>query len=32
MTAVESDPALLLDRLAAYQPPNVVKVAGRDTL
>jgi len=32
MTAVETDPAALLDRLAAYVPPNVVKVAGRDTL
>ncbi|NFV79320.1 TIGR00730 family Rossman fold protein [Magnetospirillum aberrantis] len=32
MTAVESDPARLLDRLAAYVPPNVVKVAGRDTI
>ena len=32
MTAVECDPAALLDRLAAYAPPNVVKVAGRDTI
>lgn len=32
MAAVESDPATLLDRLAAYQPPDVVKVAGRDTI
>lgn len=32
MTAVETDPAALLDRLAAYVPPNVVKVAGRDTV
>lgn len=32
MTAVETDPATLLDRLAAYVPPNVVKVAGRDTV
>ncbi len=32
MAAVESDPAALLDRLAAYVPPNVVKVAGRDTI
>lgn len=32
MTAVESDPAALLDRLAAYQPPDTVKVAGRDTI
>lgn len=32
MTAVESDPATLLDRLAAYQPPDTVKVAGRDTI
>lgn len=32
MTAVESDPATLLDRLATYQPPNVVKVAGSDTI
>lgn len=32
MTAVESDPATLLNRLAAYQPPDTVKVAGRDTI
>lgn len=32
MTAVDSDPAALLDRLAAYQPPDTVKVAGRDIL
>ncbi len=32
MTAVEQDPATLLDQLAAYAPPTVVKVAGRDTV
>ena len=32
MTAVESDPAALLNRLNAYVPPNVVKVAERDTI
>lgn len=32
MTAVETDPATLLDRLAAYVPPNIAKLAGRDTV
>jgi len=32
MVAVESDAAVLLDRLAAYEPPHVVKVAGRATI
>ncbi|MGE5504971.1 MAG: TIGR00730 family Rossman fold protein [Actinomycetota bacterium] len=31
MVAVESDPAALLDRLAAYSPPEVVRVIDRDT-
>jgi uncharacterized protein (TIGR00730 family) len=31
MVAVESDPAVLLDRLAAYIPPAVVRVIDRDT-
>lgn len=32
MVAVESAPAALLDRLAAYRPPETVKVVGRDTI
>ena len=32
MTAVETDPATLLDRLAAYVAPNIAKLAGRDTV
>ncbi|MBX9634896.1 MAG: TIGR00730 family Rossman fold protein [Magnetospirillum sp.] len=31
MVAVESDPAALLARLTAYQPPPMVKVIARDT-
>ncbi|MBI5163711.1 MAG: TIGR00730 family Rossman fold protein [Magnetospirillum sp.] len=31
MVAVESDPARLLDRFAAYRPPEVVRVIDRDT-
>lgn len=32
MVAMDSDPAALLDRLAAYRPPDMVKVMGRDTI
>ena len=32
MVAVESDPAVLLSKLAAYQPPETVRVVGRDTV
>ncbi|HTH18372.1 MAG TPA: TIGR00730 family Rossman fold protein [Magnetospirillum sp.] len=32
MVAVESDPARLLARLAAYQPPETVRVVGKDTV
>lgn len=31
MAAVETDPAVLLARLAAYQPPETVQVIARDT-
>lgn len=31
MAAVEADPIHLLERLAAYQPPPVIKVIARDT-
>ena len=31
MVAVEQNPATLLDRFAAYTPPQVVRVIGRDT-
>lgn len=31
MVAVESAPAALLDRLAAYSPPDIVRVIDRDT-
>lgn len=31
MAAVEDDPIRLLDRLATYQPPPVIKVIARDT-
>jgi uncharacterized protein (TIGR00730 family) len=31
MAAVETNPAVLLERLAAYQPPETVQVIARDT-
>jgi uncharacterized protein (TIGR00730 family) len=32
MVAVEAEPTRLLARLAAYQPPNMVKVVGREAV